>query len=276
MNYLFFTSIAILLWSSLAYLVTQLNHVPPFLLLAISLILGGSLSIVKYRSWKLQWSLIVFGVCGIFGYHLFLFLALRFAPAVEANLINYLWPLLIILMAPLILKDNQLTRYNIFGGLLGFSGAALLIANKNGLNLSPDYFLGYLLAVLAALTWASYSLLSKRLPHFSSATVGLFCLLSGLISLAIHFGFEDTPNLTDIDWLFLILLGIGPMGIAFYCWDLALKNGDAKIIGTLSYLTPLLSTLLLVLMSNRQFDGQLLLAISLIVGGAFIGSKKIK
>ena len=136
---------------------------------------------------------------------------------------------------------------------------------------------GYLLALAAAFTWSSYSLLTKRVRPFPTGAVGGFCLASGLLSLALFAGDAAlfgtrTPTLTAMDGALLLLLGLGPMGAAFYAWDAALKRGDSRVIGALAYLTPLLSTLNLVLWGGKRLSGTSLLAMALIVVGALVGS----
>ena len=271
-TYWYFTGAAIVLWATLALLVSQLNHVPAFLLLAVALLVGGSLSLFQRRAWQFEWRTLLLGLGGIFGYHFLLIMALRLSNPVEANLINYLWPLLIVLLSPVFFSDFRLTVRHLLGGLLGFIGVFLLIASDTALSLDSQNGLGYLLALAAAFTWAVYSLLSKRMTGLSTATIGLFCLLSGAMALVCHFVFETRVSLVVNDWLFLLGLGLGPMGLAFYAWDAGLKRGDPRVIGTLSYLTPLLSTLLLLGFGDNLFEIHLLIALCLIVGGAFISS----
>jgi drug/metabolite transporter (DMT)-like permease len=270
-HYLLLTSIAILLWASLASLALSLNHIPPFFVLSLSLLIGGSLSLSRWRSWQFQPSLLFIGVAGIFGYHFLLFMALRLAPAVSANLLNYLWPLLILLMTPLFFKEFKLTKLHIIGALISFVGAVFLISDSNQ-YWSTEYLVGYFLAVLAAITWSSYSLLSKKFSRFGSATVGLFCLISGVMSFISHLIFEGDVSLTHKDTLMIFLLGIGPMGVAFYSWDRAVKKGDPRVIATLSYLTPLISTFLLIIVNKQPITQAIIWSMLAIVFGAFLAN----
>lgn len=270
MHYLFYSVISILLWSSLATLVAQLTHVPPLFLLAVTLLAGGSLSIFRYQSWSFDWRLLVFGVSGIFGYHFLLIMAFRLADPVAANLLNYLWPLLIVVLTPLLLSGFQLTARHLLGALMGFAGAYLLIGFSPS-GSSGSSIVGYLMALTAAFVWAGYSLFSKRFVLMSTASVGLFCLISGALALLLHLLTEPVFSLNLGDGWRLLLLGLGPMGLAFYSWDVGLKRGDPRVIGTLSYMTPLLSTLLLAWFTGRVLSSEVLLAMLLIVGGAVVG-----
>jgi drug/metabolite transporter (DMT)-like permease len=267
--------LAILVWSSLALLNSRVSSVPPLLAVGIALSVGGLVGLFRAGEWRVPLRTFAVGVGGIFGYHALLFVAFRLAPSVEVNLINYLWPLLIVLLSPAFLKGFRLGPRHVIGALLGFSGA-LLIVSGGRLELDAAMLPGYSLAAAAALIWASYSLLTKRLPVFPTGAVGGFCLASGVLALALFFldggSWEAVSSIRGLDWLFLALLGLGPMGGAFYAWDAALKRGDPRIIGALSYLTPLLSTVNLVLLGGKSLSPAAGAAMALIVAGAASGS----
>ncbi|MBN1147194.1 MAG: DMT family transporter [Anaerolineales bacterium] len=264
----------ILMWSFLAYLGARVNHVPPFLVVGIALCVSGLVSALRLRDWRVPLGTFAVGVGGIFGYHFLYFSAFQHAPALEANLINYLWPLLIVLLSPLFLPSYRLRPHHLLGALMGLGGAGLILS---GGRLSLDWvnLEGYLLAGGAALVWSSYSLMTKRLPPFPTAAVGAFCLASGLLALGAYaLSGADFPlrALSAADWLSLFLLGAGPMGAAFFTWDAALKRGDPRVIGSLTYLTPMSSTLVLALVGGRALSWVSGLAMALIVGGALVGS----
>ncbi len=269
--------LSILVWSSLAFLNSRVNALPPFLAVGIALCIGGLVGLFRAREWRVPFRTFAVGVGGIFGYHALLFAAFRIAPAVEVNLINYLWPLLIVLLSPIFLRGFKLGPLHVVGAVLGLAGAVLIVSGGR-VQADSAYLPGYLLAAAAALAWASYSLLTKRLPPFPTGAVGGFCLASGMLSLGVYFlgriAYPGTPapSLQALDWLFLALLGLGPMGGAFYAWDAALKRGDPRVIGALSYLTPLLSTLNLVLLGGKKLSPLAGIAMALIVAGAAIGS----
>ncbi len=263
--------ITIALWSFLAYLGAGLNNVPPFLLVGIALCISGLVGSVRFRLWRVPLKTLAMGVGGIFGYNFLYFFALQNAPAVEASLINYLWPLLIVILSPVILSGYTLKPYHLIGAVCGLIGAGLIVTGGR-FNLDMANLTGYLFAAGAALTWACYSLLTKKAPPFSSAAVGGFCLISGILSLGIHFLIEPAYTPAGRDWLFLILLGTGPLGAAFFTWDAAMKKGDPRIIGSLSYLTPMTSTLVLVVLGGYEFKWSTAAAMVLIVFGALVGS----
>jgi len=259
--------ISIALWASLAYLSTLVPHVPPFLLVGLTLLVGSLPGLPRARSFTRDPRVLALGVYGLFGYHFCLFLALRTAPAVEANLINYLWPVLIVAFSP------PLRWYHRAGAALAFAGAALIATGGDFTSLSIQP--GLLLALAAAVIWSSYSVLTRRLRALPSAIVSQFCLLSGLLALATHAVLEPHVTLTAHDAGVIAALGAGPMGAAFYCWDAALKRGDPRVIGALSYLTPLLSTSCLVLLGGKPFTSVAALAMALIIAGAALGGLRV-
>jgi drug/metabolite transporter (DMT)-like permease len=214
----------------------------------------------------------LFGAVGLFGYPLLYFSALRLAPAAEAGLIAYLWPLLIVVFSGL-LPSEKLRPGHLIGASLGFAGAALIIMDGGG-GLSTEHLSGYLLALLAAFTWAGYSVLSRLVGTAPTASVAIFCLATAALSLPLHLAFEETifPS-TTIGWASIAGLGLGPVGFAFYVWDIGCKRGDIQLLGTSSYAAPLLSTLILILAGIASPSMTLLWSTLLIAGGAIIAAR---
>ena len=284
----FYALAAIGLWASLAALGVALKHVPPFLLTGIALCCGSVLAwpyfLKKPQVWRVRPSTQALGVCTLFGYHFFLFMGLRLASAVEVNLVNYLWPLLIVVLSPLYLAGVKLRGVHLIAAMLGFGGAALAILGGSDMDTAHtakatwEPFAGYLLALASAFIWANYSLQTKRGElnnrGFPSAAIGLFGLLSGLASLLCHLVLEPSVSLSPQDGLLLLVLGFGPLGAAFFLWDKALKTGDVRQIGLLSYLTPLASTTLLLIVTGRALSWHTALAAVLIIGAALLGTRK--
>jgi len=260
---------AIALWSTLASLGVALAHVPPFLLTGLALLIGSVPSWPLARQWRVPPGTLALGIYGLFGFHFLLFVALRHAPPVEANLVNYLWPLFIVVLAPVVLRDVSFRVVHLAAAAVGFAGAGLAILGGRGV--AGELSWGYAAALGSAFIWATYSLLTRRVAHFSTAAIGLFGLVSGVLALACHAWLEPRTSLGARDLLLIAAVGLGPLGAAFYLWDAALKRGDASRIGILSYLTPLASTVLLVLTTHRQLTGWIAAAAALIVGAAIVG-----
>ncbi|MCU4118047.1 DMT family transporter [Variovorax sp. N23] len=271
---------AIAFWATLASLGTALSHVPPFLLTGLALAIGSVLSLPQLlrdrRAWAVPPRTLALGLYGLFGFHFLLFIALRHAPPVEANLVNYLWPLFMVVLAPLLLKGMTLRPLHVVAALLGFAGAAIAILGaRSGASAAGPTTVawGFLPALGSAFIWASYSLWTQRVPAFPTAAIGLFGLVSGLLALGCHAVLEPSATLSTRDIVLIALCGLGPLGAAFYLWDMALKRGDARQIGILSYLTPLASTGLLLVLTGRPLSWTIALAALMIISAAAIGTR---
>lgn len=271
--------VAVLLWALLALFTVGSAPTPPFLLNTLCFALGGTLGLIwAARTGALAglrqvpWRVYVFGTIGLFGYHALYFSALRLAPAAQAGLIAYLWPLLIVVFSGL-LPGEQLRRGHIIGAVMGFTGAALIISG-GGAGFEGQYLAGYGLALLCALTWSGYSVLSRRVGDAPTASVAVFCLATAALSLPLHLMFEETVlPATALGWAAIAGLGIGPVGLAFFVWDIGVKQGDIQLLGTSSYAAPLLSTLVLVIAGVAAPSMVLLWAALLITGGAVAAAR---
>lgn len=208
-------------------------------------------------------------VAGLFGYHALYFYALKRAPALEASLINYLWPLLIVLFSGL-LPGVQLRLRHVLGALFGLAGAALLVTRGGALAVERGASAGYAAALGAAVVWAAYSVRNRRHAGVSSDAIVPACAVVAVLGALAHAAFERTVAPMGTQWLALAAMGAGPVGIAFFLWDTGTKHGDIALLGSLSYLAPLLSTLLLVAIGNAEPSGLQALAVALLLLGAWI------
>jgi drug/metabolite transporter (DMT)-like permease len=270
---------AILMWSLLAVLAVAAGKIPAFQLAAMTFAIGatvGSLSwigrpdaVAALRQPPVAW---IVGVGGLFGYHALYFLALRFAPPAEAGLLNYLWPLLIVLFSSL-LPGERLALHHVIGAMLGLIGTVLLFAGSAG-GFAPGEVPGLIAAFVAAFVWATYSVLSRRLKSVPTDAVAGFCLATALLAAAVHELLEVTvwPD-TAVQWLAISALGVGPVGAAFYAWDIGMKRGDIRVLGAASYATPLLSTLFLILAGFAKPSANIAISAVLIAGGGLIAAK---
>ncbi|WP_299587974.1 EamA family transporter [uncultured Tateyamaria sp.] len=270
---------AVVLWGTLALFTVGSAPTPPFLLNAICFLIGGTLGMIwtaatgglsQLRAVPLR--VYAFGTLGLFGYHALYFSALRLAPAAEASLIAYLWPLLIVLLSGL-LPGEKLRAGHVVGAVVGFAGAALIVTGgANGFE--ADALPGYALALACALTWSSYSVVSRRFGTVPTASVAVFCLASAALSVPLHLMTEQTvwPQ-GPLGWASAVALGLGPVGLAFYVWDIGVKRGDIQILGTTSYAAPLLSTVVLVVAGVAAPSVSLAGAAILITAGALLAAR---
>jgi drug/metabolite transporter (DMT)-like permease len=282
--------IAILLWATLALFTTATGQVPPFELLSLTFGIAFAVSLLRwgwlmrrdadaFRSiFRQPFAVWLLGVAGLFGYHALYFTALDHAPPVEASLICFLWPLLIVLLSAS-LPGERLHWTHLLGGALGLGGAALLVLQKadGAVAFDARYIVGYLAALGCAFTWSIYSVMSRRFGTAPTDLVGAFCGATAVLGVIAHI-LVGEPTVWPADaweWAAIVALGIGPVGVAFFVWDYGVKHGDIKALGACSYASPLLSTVLLILAGKAEATIAVIIACLMIIGGAVIASRDL-
>lgn len=283
-------SAAIIIWSSLSLLTQLSGKIPPFQMVAMSFFVATLVGLIMIsikgvdpRLRSLNLGAMLLGVGGLFGYHFFFFLALRHAPVLEATLVNYLWPLLIVLFSALLPaahQDEGLRWWHLAGACLGFAGVILILfadagpGTGGGAASIGGHWLGYGAALLAALVWSTYSVASRLFANVPTQAVTLYCLLTMIAATLAHLGFEQTVwPATKTAWLAVFLTGLGPVGGAFYLWDFGMKRGDVRLLGVLSYFTPLLSVVILIATGISSPKIMIWIAAFLIISGAVLAAK---
>lgn len=266
-----------MLWSSLALMTVVTANLPPFQVLAISFAIGGGFGLglaalrgrAGLRELRQPWPALALAVVALFGYHALYLIAFRHAPAVEVNLVNYLWPLLIVVFA-MALPAAHVRSAQLLGAALGLIGVAIMVTRGQGIAIDPEHLPGYAAALFAALIWAAYSVLNGRFHAVPSSAIAASCLAVALLATIVHLVFEASVMPSALQAIVLLAMGLGPVGIAFRWWDIGTKHGDIAVLGTLSYGAPLLSTLLLLLSGRAEPHITQVIAVVLLLTGAAI------
>ncbi len=230
--------------------------------------LGGE---SKSPDGKTRWRGRLLGLWGIFFFHAFYFEAIRRAPIVEATLINYLWPLFIVLLAWLVLGEPFRPVIAV-GTALGAAGAALVIGGQ-GVSFEAGHVSGYGLAIASALAWSSYTVLLRKWgggrAYFLTASLwsvlasGLWLFLAGL-----------PPPPPVASWGAILYLGAVAMGAAILAWERAVTGGPVAALGAVAYLTPFLSTFFLWLILGKPIGSLTAIGIILIVAGGAVAARR--
>ena len=269
---------AVLMWALLALFTIGSAPVPPLMLNAICFGIGGMIGLIWTARQGfgvlrgVSWKVYAFGTIGLFGYHFLYFTAFRLSPTVETGLIAYLWPLFIVLFSGF-LPGERLRAPHVLGALIALAGAALIVLARED-DGGGGSALGMGLAFVCALTWAGYSVLSRRLGAVPSESVTVYCLATAVLSVVAHLALEDTVwPVGAMGWAAVLALGIGPVGAAFFTWDIGMKRGDIQLLGVASYAAPLLSTLALVAAGIAKPSWTIAMAAVLIAGGAALAAK---
>ncbi len=271
---------AILTWSFLALLSTAAGGVPPFQLAAMTFSLGGLVGAASWlyrpqaiRTLRQPWPVWALGVSGLCIYHCAYFFAIQSAPPVEASLIAYLWPLLIVVFAAF-LPGERLRVHHLAGVLLGLAGAVIVITRGGAVGLAEGIRPGHGIALFCAFVWSAYSVLSRRFGAVPTDVVAGYCLITAAVALVLHLALETTvlPQ-TATQWTAIAVLGTIPLGAGFYAWDWGCKHGDIMVLGALSYAAPLFSTVVLLLAGYGAYHWSVAAACVLITAGALIAAK---
>ncbi len=271
-------TIALVLWGLLALFTTETQGIPPFQLLGLSFAIASLLSILAIRAqgravtqtWRQPWIVWLLGIGGLFGYHLFYFIALANAPALNASMIAYLWPLLIVLSSAL-LPGERVRWYHVVGGLTGLAGTFSLLGGDFK-SFSGEYGSGYIAALACAFIWTGYSVLNRFFKKVPTDIVAGYCIGTTVLAFACHLVLEQWVSPGVAQWVAIIALGIGPVGAAFFLWDYGVKHGNIQLLGTLSYGTPMLSALILITTGRATATLSVVFGCLLIVAAACLAS----
>jgi drug/metabolite transporter (DMT)-like permease len=267
---------AILLWAFLALLSRAAAHVPPLQLTAMAFAVSGTFGLAwlalrgQLDVLRQPWPVWLHGLGGLFGYHALYFAGLALAPPAAANLINYTWPLLIVLLSAAVL-GMRLTWPRALGTGLALAGCAVLLGGPAAFPAGAG--LGYACVALAALIWATYSVLARRLQHVRVGAVAGFCAGTAVLAGALHLLTERSVAPGATGWEAALALGAGPLGPAFFLWDYGMKRGDPRLLGTLAFATPVLSTLLLILAGFAPLTFATLAAAALVTAGGWVATR---
>ncbi len=275
----FYGVVAIFMWGGLALLGASTTDIPAFLLLFFCFSISALLMFIKRFIAKKplltkpsltmkQW---LVGITGLFGFHFCYFIALKQAPAIEVSLICYSWPMLFAIF----IANKSSVLKSLIGGLIGFLGISFIILGGTGFTFNQEYAVGYALAVCCALIWSTYSWFqSGSDSHVDD--IGWISIVVAMLSLFVHFQLESSDwHFSNMQIVGITLLGIGPVGGAFYLWDIAVKKGNKKLLASFSYCTPLISAIVLSLAGQNPWSANIFIALLLIIAGGYISNSKV-
>ncbi|MDI2113436.1 DMT family transporter [Commensalibacter nepenthis] len=274
--------LTILLWSSSSVTITSLPNIPRFQLLWFgfgeAFIVG---SIILALTGRLREMMQPFApwftaFCGLFFFYIFDYVGLSLAPPAKVTILSYLWPIMLVISIAL-MSNKQFHIAYLIGAVMGLIGTICLMPADPGSVLTFKVILGYLFGFLSGVVWAIYSLVNRRYASVPTSMMIGVCGGIALVSMVIHFVSEPTVVPTSAkDIMIILYLGCGPIGLAFLAWDYATKNANLSLIGSFSYLAPLLSTIWLILAGRATATYALFIAVLLIMGGSIIAAYPLK
>lgn len=230
---------------------------------------------IKKYSLKEWISVITLGLLGTYIYYLFLYLGYKEAKGLEVLVVQYTWPILIVIFSLLILKEKLKVRKSI-AVMLGFIGVLLVLTKGDFSNIHIDNFEVILLVFLGASSFALFSVLSKKIHlepigvtsvYFLSATIASFFSMFYFSSFAI-------PSLNE--WFPVLLNGILINGFSYLLWINALKLTEASYLAPFVFITPILSAIYLILFFNDPIESAYIIGLICVVLAGLINSIKTK
>ncbi len=208
------------------------------------------------------------GFLGTFVYYVFLYGAFSFAKAQEVFIINYLWPILVILFAIFIFKES-VTFIKLVSIAISFVGVAVIVSKGNLLSVNFESIKGDSLALLGAISFALFSVLGKNSKYDETVSVFVYFLSSFFLSLLfIPFMKINFIDSSVIFWLFVN--GIFVNGISYVFWFSALRSGNIYVVSNAVYLTPFIALIFINIFLGEKIYSYSIVALVLIISGIMI------
>ncbi len=213
------------------------------------------------------------GFIGVFLYYICLYFALSYLQAQEAFIINYLWPIMIVLFAVPILGE-KLTIRKIIAVVISFLGVIVITTSGTLRELQFAHLGGVFLAILAAVSYGLFSVLGKKQNYDKVTSMMFYYIFTFIFSLIAVVFFSNFPHIGPLQLAGLVWTGVFTSGGAFLLWFLALKYGDTAKISNIAFITPVLSLIYIHFLLNEKILLSSLVGIALIFIGIFIQTRK--
>ena len=244
--------IGVLFWSFSALFNAAVRSIPVFEIITVAYGLAAIIIFAKvaikheWHKFRQPLAVYIIGLLGIFGNDIFYIAAFKKIPAVQADLINYLWPVCIVFFAGFLPKE-KFNVYHFVAAIIAIIGTYLLFTKGQGLGgFNSHYIIGYILALCGVVVWCVYVLVSRNYQNIPIEMVAMYCGIGALISLIIHLSIEPTIEPSMPQWIVLILIGCTAQGLAYVFWDYGVKRGNLFLLSILTYGNPIISVVLLV------------------------------
>jgi len=272
----------ILLWSISALSIAYTPQFPPFFLAASTSLIGAILFSQRWitdrsrlhaalsQPWQV-WLLFALAVVGYRGFYLS---GLKMAPTIEANLIQYLWPILIVLLGHFVDRRKP-TLTVMLSVSAGFLGVVLIALSKSDHSFTWHLTLGHLSALFAGIAWATYSVFTKKYSDAPGDMIGVMHIAATIFFSILHCTCEVPVSWNLVDtahWIALLQLGIA-ISLGYSWWNEAMTKGSRDLMAVSAYFIPLLSTLLLILFGNDEMRREVAIAAGLILSGGVLARR---
>lgn len=281
-NYIFAIT-TIFMWSTLAAVVKLLlSDIPNLQALAISSYISsgfllivnvftGKIKVMKTLNLKDIGIISGLGFIGLFVYSALYYYGLSQLTSQEACIVNYLWPIMLVIFSCFILKE-KLTAMKAVAMVCSFVGIVVL-SMGSGENTDGNVTLGIVSCIIAAACYGLFSVLNKKFNYDQSISMMIFWLVAAVCSTILGLVTEEWVSLDGKQWLGMLWLGIVVDAIAYLLWTLALNGAsNTAKIANIAYLTPFLSLVVSALLLKEEITLRAVAALVFIIGGILLQS----
>ena len=278
--YAFFT---ILIWATMATIVKLLllnipnlealsiSSIFAFLFLVVVNIKNGKLKEMRKYSVKDYFAMAGLGFLGLFMYSALYYYGLAQLTSQEACIVNYLWPIMLVMFSVIILKE-KITLAKCIAMCCSFLGIVIL-STGSGNTVSGNATLGIISCIVAAACYGLFSVLNKKADYDQNIAMMVIWFVVAVCAAILGSVIEEWKPIAGMQWFGMIWLGVIVDAVAYLLWALALKgvNNTAKI-ANLAYLTPFLSLVISAVVLRENVHARAVIALIFIVGGILLQS----
>lgn len=272
-------SLALLLWSTTAFIAIHLTDLPTFELLFFLLFITLICSMLRL-TWNKKWSFVstspkfwaIGSLCiplNTLGYYS----AFKFISPAQADLIYYLYPIGGLMLAGLFF-GYRIPKAAFIGAFLGFCGVFILFYDDALSIFSNNNMIGTAFAAMAALSWSIYMIFSRRFANSPHEMIGLFFGVGSIIFFLFHLAAEPFVMPSIEEFIYIVLWAVIIQSYSYSLWEIGIKKGNFMMMNILSYITPLCSIFILIASGNHPFSLQVVLATLLVIISMTVCPKK--
>ena len=242
-----------------------------FLFLVVINIKNGMIKELKKYSLKDYLKMAGLGFLGLFMYSALYYFGITQLTSQEACILNYLWPIMLVLFSCIILKE-KLTVIKAVAMLCSFAGI-IILSTGSGTASGEKAVAGIVSCIVAAACYGLFSVLNKKADYNQNIAMMIIWLTTAVCSAITGAFTEEWVAIRPTQWLGLIWLGVVIDAVAYLLWAIALRGAEntAKI-ANLAYLTPFLSLIVSAIVLDEKITLRSLTALVFIVGGIVVQS----
>lgn len=210
------------------------------------------------------------GFLGTYLYYILLYFGYKNAKGLEVLVLQYSWPVFIVLLSSIILKE-KITKRKTIAVTLGFLGVFVILSKGNFTHIHLANIKVDMIVLFAGLVFALFSVLSKKITLDALSLNTIYFLIATIFSFFSMMIFSNFKLPTQSDIYPIIINGLLVNGISYLFWIKALKNAKASFLAPFIFLTPVISSIYLVVFFGEIFLPVYIVGLVLVIAGGILG-----